>query len=85
MKKYWYFGWDIGNGLCSDVCGRLISGDGGEVGLEFWGEVGSRYVSIVGKHVKVRVNVRLDAIVGLGFSIGVGNGVCICIDSEVMN
>ena len=78
-------GWDTFGGLGSDVGGRLDSGDGGEARLEVWGEVGSRYVSSVGKHVTGRVNVRLDEIVGLDFIIGVGNGVCRFIGGEVMN
>ena len=84
MKKYWYVGLDPVSGLGSDVGGRLENCDGGEVGLKVWGEVGFMYVSSVGKHVKGRVNGRLDDIVGLGFSIGVGTDVCICIDGEVM-
>ena len=44
----------------------------------------TRYVRSVGKHIKVRVNVRLDDSVGLGVIIGVDNVVRICIGGEVM-
>ena len=84
MKKYWYVGWYTVSGLGSDVGGRLSSGDGGEVVLDVWGEVGSSYVSSVVKHVKGGVNVILDDSVGLGVSIVVDNVVCRCIDGEVM-
>ena len=52
IEEDWCVGLDIASGLGSDVGDRIEIGDAGEVGLEFWDEVGSRYVRGGNKHVK---------------------------------
>ena len=70
-------------GLVSDVCGKVGSGDGLEIVLEFWVDVGSRYVRIVCTNFKSRVNVRLVHSVYWGVLVAVDNVVCKVVYGEL--
>ena len=82
IEEDFYIGREIVSGVDRDVCGKVDIGDYGEAGLEVWGEVGSRYVRSVGKHVKGRLTIILDDSVGWGVIIGVDNGVFRGVDGE---
>ena len=72
------------SGLGSCVFGKVGSGDGLGVGLEFWVDVGSRYVIIDCANGKGRINVRLFHGVYWSVLVGVGNVVCKGVYGEVM-
>ena len=68
-------GWSIGSGLIIDDVVKFESGDDGEVGLEVVSEVIYRDGIIIGKYIKVGVNMKIDNSVGWGANRGVGGEV----------